>query len=164
METTTPSTDLDLPVPYEALIELGLTPEQIEDAAEKRPLTVAFQADREPGAYYDVERARKALRALGAFSHTKGRWAGRRFVIGQGLDPWQVVWIIAPIFGWVMWDEECERVVRVIRAALVEVPRKNGKSTISSGIANVLLMADGEIGAEVYAAAGSLQQAGRVFE
>ncbi|WP_214327858.1 terminase large subunit [Nonomuraea sediminis] len=162
--TTTPSTDLDLPVPYEALIELGLTPEQIQEAADRRPLVVAFQADREPGAYYDVARARKALKALSAFSHTKGRWAGQRFVLGQGLDPWQVVWIIAPIFGWVMWDEECERVVRVIRAALVEVPRKNGKSTISSGIANVLLLADGEAGPEVYAAAGSLEQAGRVFE
>jgi phage terminase large subunit-like protein len=162
--TTTPSTEVDLPVPYEALIELGLTPEQIDDAIAKRPLVVAFQADREPGAYYDVERARKALRALGAFRHTKGRWAGKPFKLGQGLDPWQVVWIIAPIFGWVFWDEEIELVVRVIRAVWIEVPRKNGKSTISSGIANVLLLADGEIGAEVYAAAGSLEQARRVFD
>ncbi|MEU7741991.1 terminase TerL endonuclease subunit [Nonomuraea sp. NPDC049158] len=161
---TTPSTDHGLPVPYEALIELGLTEAQIDDAIEKRPLTVAFQADRQPGAYFDVARARKALKALGAFKHTKGRWAGQRFVLGQGLDPWQVVWIIAPIMGWVFWDDEIERTVRVIRAAWVEVPRKNGKSTISSGIANVLLLADGEIGAEVYAAAGSLPQAGRVFE
>jgi phage terminase large subunit-like protein len=161
---TTPSTDLDLPVPYEALIELGLTGAQIADAAEKRPLVVAFQADQQPGAYFDVELVRKKLKALGAFSHTKGRWAGQRFVLGQGLDPWQVVWVIAPVFGWVFWDEEIERVVRVIRAVWVEVPRKNGKSTISSGIANVLLLADGEAGPEVYAAAGSLPQAGRVFE
>lgn len=160
--TTTRSTDL--PVPREALLELGLSEEQIEEAIEARPLVVAFQADQQEGAYFDVERARKALRALAAFRHTKGRWAGQPFRLGAGLDPWQVVWIIAPIFGWVFYDEEVDRVVRVIRAAWIEVPRKNGKSTISSGIANVLLLADGEIGAEVYAAAGSLPQAGRVFE
>ncbi|GAA4934023.1 terminase large subunit [Nonomuraea thailandensis] len=160
--TTTPSTDL--PVPYEALIELGLTPEQIEDAAARRPRTVAFQADRQEGAYFDVEVARRKLQALGAFAHTKGRWAGQRFMLGQGLDPWQVVWVLAPVFGWVFYDEEIERVVRVIRAVWIEVARKNGKSTISSGISNVLLLADGEAGAEVYAAAGSLEQAGRVFE
>ncbi|MCC5580596.1 terminase large subunit [Microtetraspora sp. AC03309] len=138
--------------------------EQIDEAAAAAPLVVAFQADRQPGAYFDVGRVKKALRALAAFKHTKGRWAGLPFRIGQGLAPWQVVWVIAPVFGWVYWDDEVEAVVRVIRAVWVEVPRKNGKSTISSGIANVLLLADGEIGAEVYAAAGSLEQARRVFD
>jgi phage terminase large subunit-like protein len=84
--------------------------------------------------------------------------------LGEGLDPWQVVWVIAPIFGWVFHDAEIDRVVRVIRSAWVEVPRKNGKSTISSAISGVLLLADREPGAEVYNAAGSTLQAGRVFE
>lgn len=162
--TTTRSTDVALPVPRDALLELGLTEEQIDEAAAARPLVVAFQADRQPGAYFDVDRVRKKLKALGAFRHTKGRWAGQPFVLGQGLDPWQIVWIIAPIFGWVYWDDEVEAIVRVIRAVWVEIPRKNGKSTISSGVALVLLLADGEIGAEVYAAAGSLEQARRVFD
>jgi phage terminase large subunit-like protein len=61
-------------------------------------------------------------------------------------------------------DAEIDRVVRVIRSAWVEIPRKNGKSTLSSGISGVLLLADGEAGAEVYNAAGSTLQAGRVFE
>lgn len=161
--TTTRSTD-DLPVPRDALRELGLTEDQVDEAVESRPLVVAFQADRAPGAYFDVERVRKGLRALAAFKHTKGRWAGQPIRIGQGLAPWQVVWIIAPVLGWVFFDEEVGAVVRVVRAVWIEVPRKNGKSTISSAIANVLLLADGEIGAEVYAAAGSLPQAGRVFE
>lgn len=159
---TIPSTEL--PVPREALVELGLSDEQIAEAIEARPLTVAFQADEQPGAYFDVERVKKALRALAAFKHTKGRWAGRSMRIGQGLDPWQVVWVIAPVFGWVWYDEEVGEVVRVIRAVWIEVPRKNGKSTIASGIANVLLLADNEVGAEVYAAAGDKAQAGRVFE
>jgi phage terminase large subunit-like protein len=157
-----PSTEL--PVPVEALVELGLTGDQIEEALSARPATVAFQADRQPGAYFDVERVRKALRALASFKHTKGRWAGMPMRLGQGLAPWQVVWIIAPVFGWVFYDDEVDAVVRVVRAVWIEVPRKNGKSTISSGMGNVLLLADGEVGAEVYAATGDKAQAGRVFE
>ncbi|MFJ7176415.1 terminase large subunit [Streptomyces massasporeus] len=41
---------------------------------------------------------------------------------------------------------------------------EGGKSTLSSGIALTLLLADGETGAEVYTAAGSLDQAKRVFD
>jgi phage terminase large subunit-like protein len=52
----------------------------------------------------------------------------------------------------------------VIRSVWIEVPRKNGKSTLSSGIGLTLLLADREHGAEVYAAAGSLPQAERVFD
>lgn len=154
----------DLPVPYDALIELGMTHEQIVDSLERKPLVIACQAAQHPGAWYDVDRASRALRALGAFRHTKGRWAGVQMRLGAGLDPWQVVWVIAPIFGWVFHDAEIDRVVRVIRSAWIEVPRKNGKSTLSSGISGVLLLADREPGAEVYNAAGSTLQAGRVFE
>ncbi|MCR6706562.1 MAG: terminase large subunit [Cellulomonas sp.] len=160
---TTPST-ASLPVPRDALLELGLTDEQIDDALAHAPLVVAFQADQKAGAWFEVERVRKALRALAAFKHTKGRWAGVRLRLGEGLDPWQVVWVIAPVFGWVYHDAEIDAVVRVIRVAWVEVPRKNGKSTLSSGISNILLLADGEAGAEVYNAAGSTLQAARVFD
>lgn len=155
----------DLPVPHEALLELGLTEEQIAQARDSQPLVVACQADEQEGAYYDVERASRALKALGLFKHTKGRWAGLPIQLATlGLDPWQVVWILAPIFGWVYYNEEADRVVRVITQAWIEVPRKNGKSTISSGISAVLLLADSEPGAEVYNAAGSEAQAGRVFD
>lgn len=166
VETTTEtrSTEHQLPVPYNALIELGLTPEQIEGARDRAPLVLAFQADEQPGAYFDVDRVRRALRGLASFKHTKGRWAGKPLKLGQGLAPWQIVWFIAPVFGWVFHDEEIDRVVRVIRTVWFEVPRKAGKSTIASGVANLLLLADGEIGAEVYAAAGDKQQARRVFD
>jgi phage terminase large subunit-like protein len=159
---TTRSTDL--PVPRAALLELGLTDEQVAEAEAARPLVVAFQADQHPGAWFDVDRAARALRALGAFKHTKGRWAGVPLRLGEGLDPWQVVWVLAPIFGWVYQDGEIGRVVRVVRSAWVEVPRKAGKSTLASGISGVLLLADQEAGAEVYNVAGSTLQAGRVFE
>lgn len=149
-----------LPVPYDALLELGVTPEEISAALDSRPLVVAAQAKDAPGAYFDVASARRALDAVQSFRHTKGRWGSTRLK----LDPWQVVWVIAPIFGWLAYDPELGRAVRVIRSAWIEVPRKNGKSTLSSGIGLVLLLADREIGAEVYAAAGSLPQAERVFD
>ncbi|MBQ1064488.1 terminase large subunit [Micromonospora sp. C41] len=160
--TTTRSTEL--PVPRQALRELGLTEEQIDEALAARPLVVAFQADQAEGAWFDVDRVRKAMRGLASFKHTKGRWAGLPLRLGQGLSPWQVVWIIAPVFGWVRYDEEVDAVVRVVRAVWIEVPRKAGKSTISSGLGNLLLLADGEVGAEVYAAAGDKMQARRVFD
>ncbi|NEA63938.1 terminase TerL endonuclease subunit [Streptomyces sp. SID12488] len=153
------STD-DLPVPLDALYELGLSEDEIAEARESRPLVVAHQAADAPGAYFDVAAARRAIDAIQSFKHTKGRWGNARL----RLAPWQVVWVIAPIFGWLAYEPELGRAVRVIRSAWIEVPRKNGKSTLSSGIGLVLLLADREIGAEVYAAAGSLPQAERVFD
>ncbi|MFF1812380.1 terminase large subunit [Streptomyces sp. NPDC058251] len=157
--TGTFSTD-DLPVPYGALIELGLSPEEIQEAAKSRPLVLAHQAHMQPGAYFNVDAARRAIRATESFKHTKGRWGASPLK----LAPWQIVWVIAPVFGWLWYDPEIEREVRVIRSVWIEVPRKNGKSTLSSGIGLTLLLADREHGAEVYAAAGSLPQAERVFD
>lgn len=157
--TTPCSTDV-LPVPVEALYELGLGDEQIRQAVESRPLVVACQAHEQPGAWFDVEAARRAIRAIESFKHTKGRWGATPLK----LAPWQLVWVIAPVFGWLWHDPELGRPVRVVRACWIEVPRKNGKSTLSSGIGLTLLLADRETGAEVYAAAGSLEQAKRVFD
>ncbi|WP_405793338.1 terminase large subunit [Streptomyces sp. NBC_01506] len=157
--TETYSTD-DLPVPLDALRELGLSEDEIAEAVQSRPLVVAAQAKTAPGAYFDVAAARRAIHAIQTFKHTKGRWGRTRLK----LSPWQTVWVIAPIFGWLAHDPELGRAVRVVRSSWIEVPRKNGKSTLSSGIGLVLLLADREIGAEVYAAAGSLPQAERVFD
>lgn len=116
-----------------------------------------------PGAWFDVAAVVKVVRALCALRHTKGRWAGRPMVP----DGWQIVWVIAPAFGWKYPldhpDEEL-RGTRIVRELYVEIPRKNGKSTLSAGLALVLFAADGEMGAEVYAAAASRDQAGIVFE
>ncbi|MGX4737118.1 terminase large subunit [Kitasatospora griseola] len=154
------STDAALPVPRDALLELGLTEDEIAEALDSRPLVVAGQQHQQPGAYFSVPAARRAIDAIQTMRHTKGRWGGTRLK----LAPWQVVWIIAPVFGWLWFDPEIGREVRVTRTVWIEVPRKAGKSTLSSGIGLVLLLADREIGAEVYAAAGSLPQAERVFD
>ena len=108
-----------------------------------------------PGAYFDQAAVDKVVKALRALRHTKGKWAG----LPVELEPWQLEHIVSPVFGWKHPDGS-----RVIRTAWIEMPRKNGKSTVASGLALVLLCADGEQGAEVYSAAGSRVQAGIVFD
>ncbi len=99
-----------------------------------------------------------ADRAVGFFRdllrHVKGEWAGRSLE----LEPWQERDIIRPLFGWKRPDG-----TRRYRTVYVEIPRRNGKSTISAGIALYLLAADSEPGAEVYSAAADRAQAGIVF-
>jgi len=67
--------------------------------------------------------------------------------------PWQC-WVLTTVFGWV--DEAGNR---RFKKAYTEIPRKNAKSTLSSGVALYLLTADGEPGAEVYSAATTRDQA-----
>lgn len=88
-------------------------------------------------------------------THTKGEWAGQPFK----LQEWQRDGIIRPLFGWKREDG-----TRRYRRAYIEIPRKNGKSTLSAGIALYLLFADDEPGAEVYSAAADRDQARIVFD
>lgn len=96
---------------------------------------------------------RFALFAWEFVVHTKGRWAGKRFV----LEPFQRD-----------FADELFRLGpdgrRVYREAILGIPRKNGKSTFAAAVALYLLIADGEEGPEVYCAAASKKQARIVFE
>lgn len=112
-----------------------------------------------PGARFDADRVDKVLRSFGLLRHTKGKWAG----LPLKPDPWQVAYILAPWSGWVRFDEDAGRWVRVIRELYVDLPRRNGKSTTLGGIAIYMTAADGEPGAEVLAAATTTAQAGFVF-
>ncbi|WP_211332539.1 terminase large subunit [Nocardioides aurantiacus] len=112
-----------------------------------------------PGAQFDPERVDKVLVSFGLLRHTKGKWAGTPLKP----DPWQVAYVLAPVFGWVRFDEDADRWVRVVRELYVDIPRKNGKSTTLGGIAIYMTAADGESGAEVIAAATTTAQAGFVF-
>lgn len=81
--------------------------------------------------------------------HYKGEWAGKPIQ----LEPWQM-FIIGSIFGWLRADGN-----RRFRTAYVEIPRKNGKSTLAAGLGILLAFFDGEAGAEVYSAATKRDQA-----
>jgi phage terminase large subunit-like protein len=153
--STTSRPPVEPAIPLEAIPileeELGRSLEGWKSAA---PLHVSPVPSVE-GAYFDVVAVVNVVKALRALRHTKGKWAGHPLEP----EPWQIVWIIAPVFGWKRPDGR-----RVVRVVWIEIPRKNGKSTLSSGLALVLLCADGEAGAEVYAAAGSTNQARIVFD
>ncbi|WP_374289585.1 terminase large subunit [Pseudomonas fluvialis] len=108
------------------------------------------------GLYHDQAKADRAAAFFPRFlRHTKGEWAGKPFA----LEPWQEQQIIRPLFGNMRPDG-----TRQYRTAFVAIPRKAGKSTTAAGIALYTLLADGEMGAEVYSAAADRDQARIVFE
>jgi phage terminase large subunit-like protein len=113
-----------------------------------------------PGAAFDPARVDRVVNAFSKLRHTKGQWAGQPL----RPDPWQVAYVIAPVFGWVHWDDDADDYVRVVSELYVDVPRKNGKSTLCGGIAIYMTCADGEPGAEVLAAATTKDQARFVFD
>lgn len=85
--------------------------------------------------------------------HVEGEMAGQPFLLEQ----WQER-IIRELFGRLRADG-----TRKYRTAYIEIPRKNGKSTLCAAIAILLLSEDNEPGAQVYSAAIDRTQAGLVF-
>lgn len=169
MVTATSSGELTEEQLAEALAkadELGFSPEVAVFMAERGiawptcpPLIRTPEPRDAPGAVFDPDAVDRVLSVFSKLRHIKGRYAGRPLA----LDPWQIAYVIAPVFGWLA-PNDSGRLVRIIRKVWVEVPRKNGKSTLCSGLALYLLAADGEQGAEVYAAAASKPQARLVFD
>lgn len=111
------------------------------------------------GARFNPARVDKVLRVFHSLRHTQGRLAGQPL----DLDPWQVAYIIAPVFGWEIQNSYGDW-VRIIRDVWIEVPRKNGKTTLAGGIAIYLTAGDDEPGAQVVAAATTREQAGYCFQ
>lgn len=118
---------------------------------------------RELGIVFDVREVRRVLEFCRGLRHVKGRWGGTALVP----DLWQVLYVLAPVFGIRQSDGR-----RYYRELFLEVPRKNGKSTLSAALTLFLLMADSNLaagqmyepGAEVYTAATTKEQALAVFE
>jgi phage terminase large subunit-like protein len=106
---------------------------------------------------FDADRAARPCEFISGLPHLKGKWARARELIR--LEAWQC-FILTTVFGWV----HRETGLRRFRRAYVEVPRKNGKSAISSGLLLYLLAGDGEAGAEVYSAATTKDQARITFD
>lgn len=111
------------------------------------------------GARFDPAKVDRVLGAFRRLRHTQGKWAGRPLAP----DPWQVAYFHAPVFGWVRFDDEADAWVRVARTAVIDVSRKNGKTTTAGGVGIYLTAADGEHGAQVLAVAASKEQAGYCF-
>lgn len=129
------------------------------EVPERVPLIRTPEPRNEKGAVFDPARVDRAIKAMGALRHTKGKWAGRP------LEPAavQVAYIIAPVFGWVRPDADGV-LRRIIRRLYVEMPRKGAKTTLAGGLGMILAFADGEAGAEVLMGAASRDQAGQAFK
>jgi phage terminase large subunit-like protein len=74
------------------------------------------------------------------------------------LQPWQQ-FLLGGAFGWKRADG-----LRRFREVHLEVARKNGKTELAGGVADYLLCADGEKGAEVYVTATKRDQARLTFD
>lgn len=97
--------------------------------------------------------ADRAVTLISELRQTKGEWAGKPL----NLMPWQEN-IVRKLFGTLNKDG-----TRQYRTCYIELPRKNGKSTLAAAFANYLLFLDGEMGAEIYSAANDRDQASIVY-
>lgn len=106
--------------------------------------------------YFDEQSADRAVSFIEDFiTHTKGELTN----LPMKLEKWQKDDIIRPLFGWKYKETD----LRKYRTCYVEIPRKNGKSTLAAAIALYILFADSERGAEIYSCAGDRNQASIIF-
>lgn len=102
---------------------------------------------------YDGEAGDRICWFIEHLTHVKGELAGQEIK----LEPWQV-FILHTTFSWKTTEG-----IRRFRRVYIEVPRGNGKSSLSSGVALFCLCGDREPGAEVYSFATTRDQAKIVF-
>lgn len=114
-----------------------------------------WQGDPEWPFEWRADLADRVIRFVELLPHVKGEWGGDILA----LEPWQRFGL-ACVFGWVRKDNGSRR----FRTVYEEVPRKNGKSSKLAAIGLYMLTADDELGAEVYSAATTRDQAKIVFE
>jgi phage terminase large subunit-like protein len=117
--------------------------------------TNSDEAAVDAGCTFDVARADRVRYFFSRFlRHSKGQFAGRKFE----LLPWQWEQVVAPLYGWRRPDGS-----RRFRRFGIAVPKKNGKSTLLSGLSLYHLLGDGEPGPEVYSAGASRDQAAIIY-
>src|SRR5690606_13333416 len=98
---------------------------------------------------FDEEKGHRPIRFMEQFCRpSQGNY--RQLV----LQPWQH-FIVGSLYGWVHKDTGLRR----FREGLIFVGRKNGKTTLVSGLSLYGASKDGENGARVYQLANSMRQA-----
>lgn len=101
------------------------------------------------GLTFDEQLAARAIAFIECLTLADGEHAGQPFT----LQPWQC-FVVGNLFGWLGADG-----FRRFRTAYIEIGKGNGKTPMAAAIALYLALADGEMGAEVYTAAVSRDQA-----
>ena len=132
-------------------------PEIAEEERELLKLIPGYDPFRGSEGYiYDQGRADRAVQFFERhLTHIKGDKARKALK----LEPWQEA-IVRNVFGWI----DPETGYRRYRQVFIYIPRKNGKSTLATGLALLTLFTDREEGAECYLAAGARKQAGIIFD
>ena len=143
---------------YQRDVVSGKVPacEFVRLACQRQADDVARWGSKSGDYYFDAVAANRVCAFVELIPHIKGEWANRGETIK--LEPWQI-FILTTVFGWMRRDGS-----RRFRTVFIEVPRKNGKSMISSAVALYMLLMDGESGANVYSAATTKDQARIVFD
>jgi phage terminase large subunit-like protein len=119
----------------------------ILDASDKAAVALGY--------YFDESKGLHAVAFIEGFCRqSKGRWGGQPLRLME----WQRLFIMR-LFGWRRPDGR-----RRFKTAYLEVPKKNGKSTLISAIALYVEVADGEKSPEVYLNAVDRDQASIVFD
>lgn len=127
----------------------------------KTPKTVSFfnklTGENETHTYiFDEAKSLRPIHFIERYcKQSKGKWGGKSLK----LELFQKAFIQA-LFGFVDKDTG----LRKYKKGLFFVARKNGKSTMDSGIANYMLTKDNESGAEIYSVATKKDQAKVVWE
>lgn len=107
------------------------------------------------GCYFDLDAGSRVVEFLETFCRqSKGEWGGQALVL---LD-WQKDFILR-LYGWKRPDG-----TRRFRKGYLEVAKKNGKSTLVSGLSLYHLIGDGENAPEIYLNACDREQARIVFD
>ena len=110
--------------------------------------------------YYDEDAAELAVDFFPKLlRHKDGEFAGKPF----RLEPWESDLIVRPLFGW-KHAAGAQQGYRRFRKLYLEVPKKNGKTQLVSGICLYVGYCDGEPGAEIIIAAADRDQAALLFD
>ena len=128
------------------------TPRKNPDRPDPRGGSNLRDSLRVPRALQPIAAAQPPIAFINRLTHTKGAFARQTFQ----LRPWQIR-IVKRLF------KKAKDGRRQYRTCLLMLPRKQGKTELAAAIAIYGLLADGEMGAEVYSAASDRDQAGLVF-
>ena len=124
--------------------------ETVDDKIRRTYKKIVYDIEN-PGEYfYSNKRANHIIEFFENYCrHSKGKDGGKRVI----LETWEKA-MLATVFGFIDING-----LRKYREVILIVGKKNGKSLLSSGVGNYLLIADGEKGPEVYAVATKRDQA-----
>lgn len=103
--------------------------------------------------WFDVEKANAMLYFTETFlKHAKGKWAGQPLI----LESWQR-FFFANIYGWQKYNAD-GKAVRVIRNVYIQVPKKNGKTSMGGSPVIYGMYGEGVKGADIYISANTFEQ------